>query len=274
MMEASKIISTIEKQYIINLLSKGKRLDNRGLLDYRPISIEVDFIPKAEGSADVRIGKTRIMCGIKYDVGTPFFDSPDQGVATCMAEFVPFASPMFESGPPGMQAIELVRVVDRGIRHGDCIEYKKLCIKAGESVYIIFIDLYIIDYSGNLIDTSAIAAMAALLSAKIPTAKVNNKGDVEWAGGYMTIPIKQIPLQVTFGKIGDYVIVDPSIPEELILDGSLSIAVEEKGNICSIQKSGIAFWETDEIIKYSKIAVEKSNELRKQLNLRQYIPKI
>ena len=52
----------------MKLLEKGKRIDGRELLEYREISIKVNFVPKAEGSADVCIGKNRIMCGVKYDI--------------------------------------------------------------------------------------------------------------------------------------------------------------------------------------------------------------
>ena len=49
-----------------------------------------------------------------------------------MTELVPFASPMFESGPPREDAIELARVVDRGIRHSEIVDKKKLCITPGK----------------------------------------------------------------------------------------------------------------------------------------------
>ena len=274
-MDSPRVISVIERKYIIDLLKRGKRIDGRDLFEYRDISIITNLIPKAEGSADVRLGKTRIMTGIKYDVGAPFPDSPDEGVATCMTEFVPFASPLFESGPPSIEAIEVARVVDRGIRHGDCIEYKKLCIKSGALCYILFIDIYVMDHFGNLIDTGALAAIAALISAKLPTAKVSKDGtSAEWDGGYMPIPINQLPVSITFARIGDIVFVDPSLSEELVMDGRISYAIDEKGNVTSIQKSGLAIWSQEEIIKYSKIAVEKANELRAKLNLRQYVPKI
>lgn len=272
-MDTPQVVSTIQRKYIIDLLKKGKRVDGRGFLDFRDVKITTNMIPKAEGSAEVYLGETFIICGIKYDIGTPFPDSPDEGVATCMTEFIPFASPMFESGPPDIESIEVTRVIDRGIRHGDCIQYKKLCIKEGELVYILFIDMYIMNYSGNLIDAGAISAIAALLSTKLPTAKVED-GKAVWDGGYMTIPINQIPLSITFGRIGDYIFVDPVMDEELVLDGKISFAINEKGQINSMQKSGEASWSEEDILKYSKIAVEKLNELRNKLNLRQYIPKI
>jgi exosome complex component RRP42 len=272
-MDAPQVISTIQRKYVLDLLKQGKRVDGRGFLDYREVKIQTNVVPKAEGSADVRLGESFIITGIKYDIGTPFSDSPEEGVATCMTEFIPFASPMYESGPPDIDAIEVTRVIDRGIRHGDCIQYKKLCIKAGELVYILFIDMYVMNYAGNLIDTGAISALAALLSAKLPTAKIVD-GNAVWDGGYMTIPINQIPLSVTFGRIEDYIFVDPIIDEELVLDGKISFAINESGQITSMQKSGQATWTEEDIVKYSKLAVEKVNELRATLNLRQYIPKI
>lgn len=275
MMDASDIVTIIERDYISDLLKKGKRIDGRGLFDIRDVKIETDFIPKAEGSADIRLGSSRVICGIKYDVGTPYMDSPDEGVATCMTEFVPFASPMFETGPPSIEAIEVARVVDRGIRHGNCIDNKKLCIKKGEQVYIIFIDMYIMNYAGNLIDAGAIAAITALVSAKIPSAKFDEeKGEAVWDGKWMKLPLNELPVSITFGKINDMVFVDPSLPEDLCLDGRISYAIDESGNIASIQKSGVATWDQEEVIRYSKIAVEKANELRSKLNLRQYEPKL
>jgi exosome complex component RRP42 len=272
-MDTPQVISTIQRKYVLDLLKKGKRVDGRGFLDFREVKITTNLIPKAEGSAEVYLGESFVMTGIKYEIGAPFMDSPDEGVATCMTEFIPFASPMYESGPPDIDAIEVTRVIDRGIRHGDCVDYKKLCIKAGELVYIIFIDMYVMNYAGNLIDAGAISAVAALVSAKIPTAKIVD-GQAVWDGGYMPIPINQIPLSITFGRIEDHIFVDPIIDEELVLDGKLSFALNEMGQITSMQKSGEATWTEEEIVKYSKIAVEKVNELRNKLNLRQYVPKI
>ncbi|MHA1341593.1 MAG: exosome complex protein Rrp42 [Promethearchaeota archaeon] len=275
MMGISEVVSSIEKKYILKLLRKGKRIDGRELFEVRDISIQTNIVPKAEGSADVRLGKSRVICGIKYDVGTPFPDSPDEGVATCMTEFIPFASPMFEGGPPTIDSIEVARVVDRGIRHGNCIDYKKLCMKEGKFCYIIFIDIYVMNYYGNLIDTSALAAIAALVSAKIPTAKLSeDESEAIWGGGFMPIPINELPIQITFGKVDDIVFIDPSLPEELIQDGRISFAITESNKISSIQKSGVALWEQDEIIKLSRIAIQKANDIRKKLNLRQYAPKI
>ena len=274
MMNASSIISGLERQYITKLMKEGKRIDGRGLFDYREITIKPNFSPKAEGSADVFIGKTRVMCGVKYDVGRPYSDHPDQGVCTVMAEFVPIASPLFEPGRPGEDAIQLARVVDRGIRHTDCLDYNKLCIEVGKFVYVIFVDNYMMDHYGNLTDTAALAAITALLSAKLPCGKLNEDGEPVWDGTYMNMPINEIPLSITFGKIGDTIFVDPIFAEEMVMEGSIAFAIDEKKQITSIQKYRSATWSIKEILETGKKAVEIADGLRAKLNLRQYIPKL
>ena len=272
MIDVNQVVSSLEKDYIHKLLKQGKRIDGRGLFEFREITVTAGFVPKAEGSADVHIGDSRVMCGVKYDIGKPYSDNPDKGVVTVMSEFVPIASPMFEPGRPDEVAIQLARVVDRGIRHTNCIDYEELCIKEKEHVYILFVDCYMMDHFGNLTDTSAIAAIAALLNVNLPRAKLNAAGEPEWDGTYKPLTIHEIPLSISFGKIGDVIFVDPILTEEMVLDGSISFAVDEKKQITSIQKYGEATWTVDEIMDTSKKAVEIADELRKKLNLRQYVP--
>jgi exosome complex component RRP42 len=179
---------------------------------------------------------------------------------------------MFEPGRPGEDSIQLARVVDRGIRHTDCVRYKELCIKKGEHVYVIFIDCYMMDYYGNLTDAAAIAAITAMINAKIPSAELDENGEPVWDGNYMPIPINEIPISITFGRIGDQIFADPNLSEDLVLDGKIAFAIDEKDHITSIQKYGDATWTTDEVLETGKKAIEIANELREKLNIRQYAP--
>jgi len=105
------------EEYVRELMKMGKRVDKRKLDELRPIEFEVGLIPKAEGSARVRLGTTDVIVGVKLDVGEPFPDTPDKGILITNAEFSPIASPEFEPGPPGEDAIELAsRIMIEG-RH-------------------------------------------------------------------------------------------------------------------------------------------------------------
>jgi len=270
MMNIKRIISSIERNYILNNLKKGERIDGRNLWESRGLTIKHDIIASAEGSSEVTLGETRVITGLKYDVGAPFPDLPDEGVCTVMAELLPLASPLFERGPPDEQSIEMARVVDRGIRHADCVQTKKLCIKENEAVYILFVDMYVINYSGNLIDVGGISALVSLISSHIPEGKWE-KDHVEWTGGYLTGEniVKELPIVLTYGKIDDIIFIDPNLPEELISDGKISISVTED-KITSIQKSGSATFSLDEIKMLSQKSLEYGKKIRKDLDLWQY----
>ena len=276
MMDIRRIISKIEKDYIISNLRKEERIDGRGLWEYREFQIKNDIIASAEGSADVSLGDTKIITGLKYEVGEPFPDLPNEGVCTVMAELLPLASPLFERGPPDEQSIELARVVDRGIRHADCVQTKKLCIKEEELVYILFVDMYVINYAGNLIDAGGVSALTTLISAHIPEGVWNeDKREADWTGKYLTGKdiVNELPFVVTYGKIDDIVFLDPSLPEELVCDGKISVSVTEE-KITSIQKSGAATFSIDEIKSLGEKSLEIGKKLRKNLNLLQYLSNV
>ena len=91
----SSLITRVRLKQISQLIEKGKRLDERGLLDYREIKIEQGLIEKAEGSARVLLGKTEVLVGVKVETGKPFPDTPNEGVQTVNAELIPIASPQF-----------------------------------------------------------------------------------------------------------------------------------------------------------------------------------
>jgi exosome complex component RRP42 len=148
----SSPLTKVRQRQIAQNIDAGKRLDGRGLTDYREFTIEQGLIEKAEGSARVFLGKTQILVGVKVETGEPFPDTPNEGVMTVNAELVPLASPTYETGPPDETSIELARIVDRGIRESKAIDTEKLCIEPGKKVFVVFVDVYVLNYDGNLID--------------------------------------------------------------------------------------------------------------------------
>lgn len=257
----SMIIRVKQKQ-IAQLMAKGKRLDGRELNDYREIKVEMGVIEKAEGSARVLLGKTEVLVGVKIEVGKPFSDTPNEGVLTVNAELVPLASPTFEPGPPNENAIELARVVDRGIRESKAINLEKLCLEPGKKVLVVFIDVYVLNHDGNLIDASAVAALAALLNTKMFKYDVE-EGEIKVKPGYTPLPVQSYPIAVTFAKINDKLAIDPWLEEEQVMDSRLTITIEKDGKICAIQKGGTGYFTTEQILEAAKIAKEKASEIRK-----------
>jgi exosome complex component RRP42 len=248
------------ENYVRKLIDEGMRIDERKFDEFRKIKIETSVIKKAEGSARILLGNTHVLVGVKLSVGTPFPDSPNEGVLIVNAELVPVASPTFDPGPPDENAIELARVVDRGIRESKCIDLEKLCIEEGKKVWMINIDIHVLDHDGNLIDASALGAIAALLNSNIPRYEDEKIMYGIYEG---KIPVNDAPIAITVTKVSTKLLIDPNLEEENALDARITISTNEKGEICAIQKGGIGFFTTDEIKEATNLSISKGKELRK-----------
>lgn len=242
-------IPKIEKESVRKIIENKKRLDNRKFDEYRKIELKTGVYERAEGSANCKIGNTQVAVGVKVGEGEPYPDSPDVGVLITTAELVPTASPLYQPGPPSENAIELARVVDRGLRESKAIELEKLCIEPEVKVRTVFVDNYVLDYAGNFIDTAALGAIAALHTAEIP-----DEGK---------LPVVKKPIANTFIKVGENILLDPSLEEEHVLDARLTITIEDKDNVCAMQKAGSGFWTQEEIMQCVKTAIKKTKEMRK-----------
>ena len=239
---------------IKSFLAEGKRFDGRKLDEYRDLKIETGISKNAEGSARVRLGDTEVLVGIKMALGTPYPDSPDAGNMMVTAELLPLSSPRFENGPPKFPAIELGRVIDRGIRESKYIDFKKLCIEEGEKVWTVFIDVYTINDAGNLLDAAGIGAVAALQSAKMP--KYDEKTGKVLFGDWTenSIPLtKKAPLSITIHKIGKELVLDPTRDEEDASETKVTVGLVE-GVISSLQKGEIETLTSEEMEKIFELA--------------------
>lgn len=251
------------KEHLLKALAKNVRYDGRKLTDYRAVKITYGVSKSAEGSASVKIGNTEILIGVKLAIETPYPDTPDRGNLMVNAELRPLSSSKFELGPPGDQAIELARVVDRGIREAKAIDVKKLCIKEGEKVWSVMIDICSLNDDGNLLDAAALGTLAALKNARFPKEK---DGVIDY--GERTdkpLPIATEPVAITVIKIGDKFIVDPLPDEEALVEARLTVAVTQSNEICALQKGGESPLTVYDIDQMVAIALEKGQELRKKL---------
>ncbi|MEW9490749.1 MAG: exosome complex protein Rrp42 [Candidatus Aramenus sulfurataquae] len=266
------IVPLIKKESILHMLERGLREDGRKLNDYRPLSITLDYAKKADGSALVKLGDTAVLAGVKVEEEEPFEDTPAQGNLVVNVELLPLAYETFEPGPPDENAIELSRVVDRSLRDSKSIDLGKLVIEPGKRVWTVWVDIYVLDYGGNVLDASTLAAVAALYSAKLPKV-VNENGEIkvvkEEKGD--RLPILFPVVTVTAAKIGKYIVIDPDLEEEAIADAKLSISYTPEGRIVGMQKSGAGSFSVQEVLYIENTAraagLKLLEDFKKQLNI-------
>lgn len=258
----SGILDDLKKKKVLSLIKEGQRIDGRALDEPRQITIDVGVIPKAEGSARIRLGDTEVVCGIKIQPDKPFPDLGDRGIFICTAEILPLADPSVEPGPPGEEVIELARVVDRGIRESGMIDLTKLVLEKNKSVIGLFVDNSVTDYDGNLFDACSYASVASILSCRVPKWELVNDTPTLVEGQFSEPPITTIPVSVTMGKIGDTIIVDPNADEWACMDARITMTTNNAGNICAIQKGGTDGFTVEQLMQCSKVAISTGAKIR------------
>jgi len=266
---SSMKVSNLTRDMISKMLAKGKRFDDRGLLDLRDFEVEKNISNKAEGSARVKLGKTDVVVGVKLSTGEPYPDSPDKGNLIVSGDLLPLASPRFESGPPKFNAIELPRLIDRMVRESGMIELEKLCIKKGENVWTVFIDIYPINDDGALIDAASIACIVALKNTVMP--ELDKEGRVNHekrTKNKLPLSGEILPISFTFCKLENSLFLEPIREEVESCDTKIIWGISKWNKqymLNSCQKGLETPFKKEEIEEMVKVLPKKYDERMKKL---------
>jgi len=233
------------------------RVDGRGSKVGRPLVLVLDR-HEGEASAELRLGRTRVLAEVKGDLVQPFQDRPNEGMLLFNVDFSPLASETFEAGRPPPLAIELTRLIEKMVKESQAIDTEALCVINGERVWCLRVDVTVLDHDGNLCDACVLAAIAALQHFRRPEVTVAQQGGdlghtevtVHHSDEKLAtpLPIHHVPLAVTFGlthaneDISEgaqaLALLDPSMREEAVMAGRITFALNAHSEICAMHKLG------------------------------------
>ena len=263
-MKKNYVVETIRKAQMVQLLAQGKRADERALDQLRPLKIETGVIPKANGSARVTLGNTQVIAGVKIATGIPFPDTPDKGILMVNTEILPMSAPSAEAGRPSDEAIELARVVDRGVRESEMVDLGKLSLVPGKTVVAIFVDCNIMNVGGNLFDATSYAVVSALRTARMKKYAVKDDKAAatdEW----VPVPVERTPVSVTMARIGERLVVDPNTEEEASMDMRITITTDDDGSICASQKGEASTISPAQVLEAADTSIRVGRQVRAQI---------
>lgn len=263
-------VPQLQKERIIEYLKQGKRFDGRKPEEMREISVQTNISECAEGSCSVKIGKTEVYAGVKMSIIAPYADGPDEGTLSVTLELGAMADNDFDLGAPRIEAIEMARVIDRGVRESGVIDWEKLCIKSGEKVWQVNLDIYAINNDGNLFDAAALAALVALSNSKFPVYDAEaNKIEHELSNVKLPLIKENMSFNLTVHKVGDKLVLDPSLEEEDVSDYRLSLALaDNKGEprITAMQKGKTGAISEEDMEKILNLVESNFKEINKRVN--------
>ena len=251
-------VATIRRSHLMRLAREGKRLDGRDPDQMRRAEIATGVISDYDGSARIRLGGTELIVGVHIEKGRPYPNLPESGTMHTKLQLHPIASPRLGKEDTDLEATEISRVIDRGIRNSGAVDLGELCITPGEEAWTLFVDLLVLDFDGNLFDASHLGILKVLKETKFP-ASDNGTGDE------FPVLVKGLPVSTTFVKMGDSIFLDPTALEERVADARISMVCDEAGNIRSIQKGGRGGFTASDIKEVFRHARETSDRLRKGL---------
>ncbi|KAF2162899.1 hypothetical protein M409DRAFT_68862 [Zasmidium cellare ATCC 36951] len=255
--------SNNEREFVLSALRENVRLDGRAFDQFREVELAFG---EEYGVADVRIGKTRVMVKVAAEVVTPYSDRKFDGIFTISTELSPIASPAFEVGRQDQTEILLSRLLEKTIRRSGALDTESLCIIAGQKCFHIRADVHVLDYDGNIADSSCTALVAALMHFRRPDVEVHGE-DVTVFGLREREPIKlqmqHQPFCITTSYFdgGEIMLHDASLLEEQCREGQVIISINRFGEVCQISKYGGPPIDGLSVLTCTNMALEKAKML-------------
>uniref|UniRef100_A0A7S0YRU4 Uncharacterized protein n=1 Tax=Polytomella parva TaxID=51329 RepID=A0A7S0YRU4_9CHLO len=260
--DSDVFISNNDRDFIVKALIDECRLDGRKPYDFRKIGFKFSL----DGStATISLGNTRVMTVVTASLEAPSVGRPMEGMARFNVELSPMASPAFEPYGGGLGfgsrrqadiSNEIVRVVERVVKDSGALDLESLCVVSGRSVWILRIDIHVLNHDGNLIDACVLSAVAALRSFRRPDVEIRPMGGGDGSAATASsndeiiihspevrephpLTMHHLPMSITFAlyEDGNVVAVDPSVRESAAAAGSCTVAMNATSHdVCAIQK--------------------------------------
>lgn len=282
--------SLSEKTFVSNAIQEGLRLDCRKFGQWRPSSLTFG---NEWGVAEVQFGETRydilprrqlrqrheahswngrVLAKVSAEVTVPYPDRPFDGIFTITSELSPMVAPSFEVNRPTETEVLLSRLLEKTIRRSGALDTESLCLVAGQKCWSVRADLHVLSHDGNLIDSSCFAVVAALRHFRKPDTSM----DGETVTIYTPAEREPVPLSwlhspfcVTFsffGDEGELVLVDGTLLEEQLRQGSCTFSLNRHGEICQVSKLGGAAVDAPLFVQCAQTALDKSKEFTERLD--------
>ena len=226
------------QEFFSKFIEDGIRPDGRPVGRCRPTTIGLDVVSTADSSALVKIGSTTALAGVKLEVMPPREDAPNQGQLFVRVEMTSLASSSHRPGRFSEEAISIQERISSSLDTSSAVHLEDLCIDPGRAAWCIYLDIYILDAAGALLDTSLLAAVACLADLRLPPVLVNDQGNVvsaeaDQSGPQQKLQLHCIPISVTCGTFNGRLLVDPTFEEEVLLQTTVSTVIDGQSRLIS-----------------------------------------
>jgi ribonuclease PH len=200
------------------------RIDGRNSDDLRPVQMTPDFIPHAEGSVLIEVGRTRVICTASVEESVPLFKrGSNKGWITAEYSMLPRAT---ESRTPREASLgrksgrtqEIQRLIGRTLRTAANLDL------LGERT--IWVDCDVIEADGGTRTASITGAFVAMIQAMD---KLVDKGALN------TVPIRSSIAAVSVGIVDGVPMLDLNYEEDANAEVDFNVVMTDQREIVELQ---------------------------------------
>ena len=228
------------RAYFSRLQENNVRVDGRTNTESRKVTVVPNVISTADASALCTIGRTSVICGVRYEVGIPLAAKPEEGRIQVTVEIGGICSPNPSEVLPILLEQTLMRLVDSGLVNG-----KDLCIQPIKAAWVLKCHIICLDDDGSVKDACILSFVEALRSLRLPSDVIiaDNDGQVRIISPKnekrLNLNYFIVPLSAGVFDDGAGIIIDPCAEEESVVDCIITVVVDvSSGDCLSLQKSG------------------------------------
>lgn len=222
------------------LIVNGKRLDGRGLDELRPIKLEAGVLKRADGSAYMEMGGTKVLAAVygPRALHPRHLQDPAEGVLRCRYSMAPFSVDDRKRPGPDRRSIEISKVTRECLRPALALEDFP---RAGIDVFI------------EVLEADASTRVGGINAAAVALADAG-------------IEMLDLVTSVSVGKIEDTIVLDLNGIEDNCGEGDMPIAMLPRtGKITLLQFDGnLTLEQFNQAFKLARKGITEVYELQKK----------
>ena len=257
--------SVNERDFLLQAISSGFRVDARGLCDLRPVEVRFG---EENGQVLLKVGRTHVAAQASLKLVSPQPGKPNEGFFRFNVELSSLQHQAdFVNGVSALNEmrVDLSRFIDKVLKASRATDRESLCIVQGRLVWSLTVDLHLLNEDGNVLDACFLASVLCLMNTRMPEVTITrdkvriNEEKVKY------LNVHHIPVATTFYFINDVdqPIVDANAKEEKLAKSRLTICMNIFEDVCGMSSLGCLDTDPDAIIQCTKVALDKTKEVTK-----------
>nr|CCA14404.1 exosome complex exonuclease RRP43 putative [Albugo laibachii Nc14] len=256
------------EEYTTKCLENEIRTDARTFDASRSMHIQTNVINSCYSSSLVKLKNTSVITGIQLAVGTPAIDKQTEGDIVIQIHLTPLCSTRFNVGRACEEANAVSSHISKIIRRARMIDLTQLSIEKGKSAWNVMIDVYCIDYDGNIFEVSLMSIMTALQKLRLPATRVSevdHKVEIDSDEESRPLIMQRVLCATSFAIVNEHVLIDPTSEEEGLASSTFNIIYTTENELFGVYKPGGTLISPAILKKCLDTAKNRTKKVAKQL---------